>query len=358
MIRKVMLRVVIVLALVSLIAGAFGCATQAPPKKDTAVSAPAPQKSGPPDQVIFNLNWLPEEPAYWVALDKGFWAEQNLDVKIIRGYGSGDTIAKIATKKAEFGLADIGTLIVARAKDDIKVKAVANFKTYLPAIIIYNKASGIKEPGDLEGKTIVGTAGSAYHVFFLAFAQATGIDESKVKWKFVEPALQQVVFLRGEVDAWTGDIGDIPYVQKLTGEPVRYFSYKDHGKFDRYGDCIIVHEDTVAQNPDLVRRFNAGLMKGLRYCLENPAEAGAITKRHVPELDMDLFMQGCKLDLEQNLYANDESLEKGLGWMSKEKMERTIGYVSKAYKVQKEIAPGEIFTTDLLPKEPVYPPGK
>lgn len=359
---KLIFRTVIAALLVLAIAVAVGCGAQAPPQKESAVSkeAPTPPKSTPRDQVVFNLNWLPSESvAYWAALDKGFWAEQNLDVKIIRGYGSADTISKIATKKADFGLADVGALILARSKEDqIRVKAVANHQTYYTVLVLYSKSSGVKEPKDLEGKTIVTSAGSAYRIYFPAFAKATGIDQSRVQWKFVDPALQDLAFLRGEADAWLSDLEKTIKVEKITGDPVNFFSYKKDGNLDLYGDCIIAHEDTLSQNPGLVRRFTLGFLKGFAYCLENPAEVGLIMKKYVPEADPDLTEKSWRLEVEHGLWTSNESRAKGIGWMSEERMKKTITTVLSAYDFKKEITPEMVFTTKFLPEKPVYPPGK
>jgi NitT/TauT family transport system substrate-binding protein len=333
----------------SLLLGSVGCSTEEAAKQEVT------PKGGPPDKVVFNLNRLPTAyPVWWAALDKGFWAEQNLDVKIVRGNGSVDTVSKIATKQADFGISDIGSLILARAKEDIRVKAVANFQTYFSAAVIYNQARGINQPKDLEGKTIVSSPNSALRYFFPAFARAVGIDESKIQWKIVDMSLQQPVFVRGEADAWLQDIGTIPVLAKL-GAPTQFFSYKDDGNLDSYGESIIVHEDTIKENPDLVRRFIIGYLKGVKYCLENPAEVGEIMKKYVPESDADLAVKTWQANIEHKVVVSEESREKGLGWMSQEKMARSIKLVLDAYNLQKEIASEMLYTTEFLPQEPVYP---
>jgi NitT/TauT family transport system substrate-binding protein len=334
----------------SLLLGSVGCSTEEAAKQGVT------PKGGSPDKVIFNLNKLPTAfPVWWAALDKGFWAEQNLDVKIVRGNGSSDTVSKIATKQAEFGMADMGSLILARAKEDIRVKAVANLETYFSGVVFYNQARGINQPKDLEGKTIISSPNSALRFFFPAFAKSIGIDESKIQWKIVDMSLQQPVFVRGEADAWLQDIDTIPVLAKL-GAPTQFFSYKDDGNLDRYGESIIVHEDTIKENPDLVRRFIIGYLKGVKYCLENPAEVGEIMKKYVPESDDDLAVKSWQVNMELDVVVSEESREKGLGWMSREKMARSIQLTLDAYNLQKQIAPELIYTTEFLPQEPVYPP--
>jgi len=349
MVRKIISCLIITALSIFMVLGTVGCNSK---------KAPTAKKSAPPDQVTFQLNWLPEEPVYWAAIDKGFWAEQNLDVKIIRGSGSVDCVTKIATKKADFGRADIGNLILARVKEGVKIKAVATYHANYPSIIIFRKSSGMKEPKDLEGKTLVTTAASTMRTFWPVFAQAAGIDQSKVQWKIADPALQRAIFIRREADAFPLSLHFFPQVEQVVGEPLDFFAYKDYGNSGRYGDVIFAHEDTIAQNPDLVKRFITGYVKGMRYCLENPSEVGKIVKKYAPEIDADLTVKSWQTELGNNIMVTDESQKYGLGWMSRDRMVKTIDIVSKAYNLQKNITPETVYTTNFLPEEPVYPPKK
>ena len=79
-----------------------------------AASASAASAQQKRDEVTFALNWLPvgEAAGWYVALDKGYFKENNIDVNIVRGFGSGDTAKRVAAKRAQFGVADIGTVIL------------------------------------------------------------------------------------------------------------------------------------------------------------------------------------------------------------------------------------------------------
>lgn len=346
----------LILALCVLIGG---CSTKQSPKQvaaeNTVVASP---EKGPAEQIIFQFNWLPTEyPVKFVALEKGFWAEQNLDVKIIRGYGSADTLTKLSAKKADFAIVDFGALILARANEDIPVKAIANYHTYHPAGVIYRADSDIKYPKDLEGKTIVTTATSAFRFFWPAFAQAAGVDESKVQLKLVDPSLQQPTFVKGQVDGWLSDNQSIYVLDKL-GINAGFFSFKNDGNIDRYGDSIVVHEDTIAENPDLVKRFIVGFLKGVEYSIAHPEEAAKIWKKHVAEIDAEMAAKIWQGDIEMEVMLSDENRENGLGWMSREKVIRSIESVIIAYNLQSEIKPELVYTTDFLPKEPIFPPKK
>src|ERR671936_553456 len=66
-----------------------------------------------PEKVQFALNWFAvgDHAAYWVALDKGYYKERGLDVTMENSKGSGDSIAKVSTGRADIGLADAAVVI-------------------------------------------------------------------------------------------------------------------------------------------------------------------------------------------------------------------------------------------------------
>src|SRR5262245_60583115 len=79
------------------------------------VTPPAAQT---PPKVTFALNWFAvgDHAAYWVALDKGYYKAKGLDVELQNSKGSGDSIAKVDTGRADLGLADSAVVIAAVAR--------------------------------------------------------------------------------------------------------------------------------------------------------------------------------------------------------------------------------------------------
>ena len=81
-----------------------------------------------------------------------------------------------------FGFANAGTLILARANDQILVKLIAAVYRKPPQAIFCREGSGLKRPKVLEGNTIADTAGASIPALFPAFAKAAGFDAQKVRW--------------------------------------------------------------------------------------------------------------------------------------------------------------------------------
>ena len=73
------------------------------------------------DKVRFQTDWLPsgEHAMYYGAWQKGIFAEEGIDITITRGYGSGDTLTKLAGGAFDFGVADVASVLTARSRQSL-----------------------------------------------------------------------------------------------------------------------------------------------------------------------------------------------------------------------------------------------
>ena len=107
-------------------------------------------------KTTFLLDWIifGKHAPFFAAQDFGFYKKVGLDVKYVRGFGSGDTIKKVAARVAPIGFADAASLVNARANNpDIKIKVVAmgHAKTIMNAFFFKGK---YQSPKDLAGARI------------------------------------------------------------------------------------------------------------------------------------------------------------------------------------------------------------
>jgi ABC-type nitrate/sulfonate/bicarbonate transport system substrate-binding protein len=57
---------------------------------------------------------------------------------------------------------------------------------------------------------------------------------------------------------------------------------------DYYTPVIVTSEKTIAQRPDLIKRFMAATAKGYQFAIDNPSEAADILIKAVPEMKAEL----------------------------------------------------------------------
>jgi len=107
--------------------------------------------------IKFANDWKWEGPAapLLLALDKGYYSDNGLDVTMDTGRGSLDAIPRVATGTYQIGSADINALIKFRDQNpDLKVKAIFMIYSAPPFAIIGRKSLGVNVPKDLEGKIL------------------------------------------------------------------------------------------------------------------------------------------------------------------------------------------------------------
>jgi NitT/TauT family transport system substrate-binding protein len=137
---------------------------------------------------------------YFVAAEKGFYAEQGLNVAISRGNGSGDTIKRIASGESDFGLSDAAAVIGAQANDNSPVKLVGLVFGKSSVAILYVKGA-IREPKDLMGRKLGRSVAGASVNLFPGFLQANGIERSGLNEVVVSPSSFLPLMLSRQVDA-------------------------------------------------------------------------------------------------------------------------------------------------------------
>src|SRR5438093_11002403 len=149
-----------------------------------------------------------------------------------------------------------------------------------PHAIFTTADRGIKVAKDLEGKTLADSAFSAIPVIFKAYAQAAGIDASKVTWISAESAALPSLLATGRVDA----IGQFTVGEPLLADTVKpkaivRLAYKDAG-LDYYGNGIVATEAMIKDKATTVKAFGGATLKGMRDAFANPAEPGAILNKY------------------------------------------------------------------------------
>src|SRR5262245_19879869 len=303
------------------------------------------------DQVTLALDWIVNgtHAGYFVALEKGFYTADDLAVTIVRGYGSGDTIKRLAAGRADFAVADMGALVGARANDDVAVKAIVAVYGKAALGLLYLKESGINGPKDLEGRALGRSAAGASVLMLPGFYKKNGVDRPKVKEVVIDATAFLPMLFSRKLDAVSEQSIHLPRFQKAAdkqGLHVEAMRFADFGLV-AYGNMVMTTDGLIKENPDLVRRFTQATVKGLAYAFDKPQEAVTILQKQHREVDPEFSMD--ELLSTKELAWSVEAKANGLGFISREKMTSTRDVVTSALSLKRIVAVEELYTVQFLP---------
>lgn len=302
-----------------------------------------------PARITFALDWVVagRHAPYFVALDRGFYRDGGLDVTIVRGYGSTDAIKQVASGKADFAFGDLGSLLIARARQQVPVQAVAVIYSRPPFALYSLASSGITSPKDLEGKTIAAPAGDAVRTLFPVFAKANGLDPSRVRWLTVDATGKAPTLFARRADLVTEFAFATPVLAKLArenGQAISVLYFSDYG-VDIYSNGLLVGEPTIRERPQVVRAFVQATLRGLAYTLQRPDDATALMVAKVSGLDPEVVRE--ELAILEQLVRVPEVEANGLGYIDAARMARTAEAVALAYELE-GVRPEEAYTNEFL----------
>ncbi len=290
------------LAVITLIAMACGdddddalVATTTPVATTAAAASPTPE----PASVTFMAGFKPQANlpfvGVYVAQEKGFFAEENLDVDIQHS-NPGDNFRYLASGEVQFSTADASALLEKWTSDpQLPIVSLALIGQTGQQGFAVLADSGIESPTDWAGKT-AGYKGSDVTPDYLAILDENGVDPASVQT--VKVGFEPQVLTEGAVDIFPVFLSNEPDTLERLGYPTTVFTAADYGA-PTLGLTYVAMEDYVADNPDIVERFIRAALKGIAYADENRDEAIDIVMQYAPQEDPvhQRYMLDTELDM-------------------------------------------------------------
>lgn len=309
-----------------------------------SVSAEAGEKSLKHIKLI--MDWYPSADVYspyLVAIDKGYYKEEGLEVELVPGAGSAISTKLVANKKCDFGIADATMTLVTRTKGaPLVVLTVVNQSS--PAGVFSLKSSNIVKPKDLIGKRIATQFNSKKHNQFLGFLKKNNIDAAQTIFIPVTGGAVLQAMLSGQADATLGLFNQVEVILKKMGKDFNVILFGDYG-LHIYDRSIITHEDMIKKNPLIVKGFVRASLKGLEYVLNHPEEAVDNYIKHYPE-GADREKGVMMLKATRRFIENSVTKKYGLGYQTKQGWEDTQNFAFEGGLIDKKINMNEIYTNE------------
>jgi NitT/TauT family transport system substrate-binding protein len=315
-------------------------------KPTAAPAAAAPATPGPAQQgaslekVSMRLNWLTDAgvvPHYLTAQKKGFFAEEGLDVEIIKGNGSTETVKLVGAGENTFGQADATAIIQARVVD-APIKAVMAVDDKNPFVILATEKSGIKTLQDLPGKTMAAVVTSSGYLLYKAVLKLNNIDGGQVREVTVPPP-GYAQLAQGAVDFLATYDNATPIVKNMA-PGIQVVRGTDYG-LDVYGVMVFANEQTIKDKPETIKRFLRATKKGMDYTREHPEEVADLLVTTYPELQKPVQLS--------ILQVWTPYWVKGETTINADRMSRTQDLLSDQSVIPRTVPVTDLFTNDFVP---------
>lgn len=286
------------------------------------------------EEVTLVLDWYPNaiHSFIYAAEEKGYFKDEGIKLNIQYPQNVTDPLTLTAAGKATVGIYYQQDVVRARANEKIPVKSIGPIvREPLNHIIVLDKEKDIQSPKDLEGKTI-GYAGSDLsEAYVQSMVKADGGDPAKVKMQDVGFDLVPAL-ITNKVDALSGALinHEVPVMEEK-GFKTRTFNPADYGVPNYYELLFVSGDQTIKENPELLKAFLRASEKGYAYMTKHPQEALQILmdkqdkenfplSSNVEKKSLQILMDNMEDKNAAFLSDNADAWQQQIDWMTEQKM--------------------------------------
>jgi len=217
-----------------------------------------------------NLKWLiySSFSSHFVALEKGYFKNEGLDVKILPGGPGVDPIKLVATDAVDVGLAGYEQILIAREKG-IPIIAIGEDYVRSGVGFFSLKSSNIKNPQDFIGKKVGILPGSDKYTLYCAMMSKLNIDRKKITE--IPSSADLVLLFSRTVDVFPGFLVNQPFVAEEKGFQLNIIDPFDYG-IRPGGNVYFTSEKTFKTKRAQLKAFLIGALKGIIEAPKLPDE--------------------------------------------------------------------------------------
>jgi NitT/TauT family transport system substrate-binding protein len=249
-----------------------------------APAAFAQPASKPLAKVSFRLDWKPggQHAPFYLGKERGFYAAEGIDLAIISGSGSADSVKQLGAGAVDLALVDALVLVQA-AEQKVPIKSLAAYYQRTPIALISPKAKPLADPQQLTSGAKIGSKrASSTSQGLTALLAVNQIDPKKVNLIDIGFGVQPL--LVGQVDALMGFTMNEAIEAESAGMPVSEMMIANHGVV-AYGLTIAGGDKFLKSQPELARAFLRATRKAIEASAGDATGAVQAVGKSVSELD-------------------------------------------------------------------------
>jgi len=287
---------------------------------------------------------LPAFAPWMVAQQRGYYAQEGLDVNFITAKGGADVAKQVGAGNAPLGGGVGDTPIIVRA-NGIPIKAVAVLGGSSFMHLAIDKEAGISSVEQLKGKTVGAMSYSDTTYFaLLGMLKANGLNKDDVDIQASGPAVWKL-FADRKIPA-LASIPEWSVNAELAGVKVDIIPADKY--FKSMAQAILASDEIIEKDPELVRGFVRATVKGLADIINDPASAAKDYIKAVPAYQDKEDYVGRVFKLYNELvYAG----QKHPGEIDPERLGALQDFYVKEGIVGKAIPLDELYTNAFIPRQ-------
>jgi NitT/TauT family transport system substrate-binding protein len=219
---------------------------------------------------------------YFVAVERGFFKEQNIETEMVRLIGGPPNVAAMITNQID---AAAVLVTIEGMNANIKKPGVAMYisvnsqnKTYQMEQFVVRKGVEAKSIADLKGKKIMSAPGPANVTMAKAALAAAGLKEGDYTIDQLDMGQHVNVMQAGTFDAGytlepnASTMRKMGIATTIEAGVIAHYVLGDPNANAFVGGCALT-SDFIKNRPDVAKRFTAAWEKAVRLINENPNEA-------------------------------------------------------------------------------------
>lgn len=325
--------------LLSSMAGCIGATTNQPQDETT---------SEPTQETDFRLHWERSENIYAnvTAAEEWTWPDHGVDVTVKTSNGGQAAAKSVSSGKEMFGTGGYGA-VLQLIDSGAPLTVIANFTGPWGGIISMED-EGISTWADLEGKTVGQFPFGSTPIVAKAAMRKEGVTLEDVEFQNVQPGSGMTALMDGSIDAIIRYVPQTKARLELKGHSVNVLKSVD--VLDHLGLALYAHDDVLSNDPDLVSKVVGGFIDGVKFWAENHDQVIEAHKELIGEENWRPELNERMLGPVLAAQAPPKEIgeEYGMGWVSADRLQKTIDIFSEAEAIDEPIEPEEAFTNQFV----------
>jgi NitT/TauT family transport system substrate-binding protein len=207
----------------------------------------------------------------WVAIDKGLYSSQGLDVEVAGIFNAGpEEMSAFASGSLDIGYVGVAPATTAVANKAADVVVLAQVNKEGSAVVVEN-ASPILQVSDLRGKYVAVPGHAQVQDFLLRKALiVNGVDMNEVHILVLKPPEMIPALRTSQIDAF---VAWEPYPSKAVGMGVGRIFLSSSDIWKGHPCCVLVAESKFTKDRARTRSIVMAHVKAIAFIRDHPEEA-------------------------------------------------------------------------------------